>query len=87
MDDPQFLVGRDREIQALVEARAMWEAGRPVSTIVVGERGSGKTSLINCALKGPLVGLPVIRGEFNARVASARRRARVRGTVVRHDPG
>lgn len=49
----------------------MWEAGRPVSTIVVGERGSGKTSLINCALKGPLVGLPVIRGEFNARVASA----------------
>jgi len=71
VDDPRFLVGRDREMQALVEAREFWEAGRPVATLVVGERGSGKTSLINCVLEGPLAGLPVIRGEFTHRVASA----------------
>lgn len=71
VDDPRFLVGRDREMQALVEAREFWEAGRPVATLVVGERGSGKTSLINCVLEGPLAGLPVIRGEFIDRVATA----------------
>lgn len=71
VDDPRFLVGRDREMQALVEAREFWEAGRPVAALVVGERGSGKTSLINCVLEGPLAGLPVFRGEFQERIASA----------------
>lgn len=71
VDDPRFLVGRDREMQALVEARAFWEEGRPVAALVVGERGSGKTSLINCVLEGPLAGLPVARGEFQDRLATA----------------
>jgi len=79
VDDPRFLVGRDREMQALVEAREFWEAGRPVAALVVGERGSGKTSLINCVLEGPLAGLPVVRGEFEERLATA---ALVRGFVA-----
>ncbi|MGE0555146.1 MAG: AAA family ATPase, partial [Gemmatimonadales bacterium] len=71
LDDVRFLVGRDREVQALAEARSFWEADRPVAVLVVGERGSGKTSLINCALDGPLSGLNVIRGEFHTRLATA----------------
>jgi hypothetical protein len=70
VDDPRFLVGRDVEMRALAEARTLWEADRPVAILVVGERGSGKTSLINCALQRPLAGLDVVRGELNARVAS-----------------
>jgi hypothetical protein len=69
VDDPRFLVGRDREMQALAEARELWEAGRPVAVLVVGERGSGKTSLVNCAVEGPLEGLAVVRGEFGPRLA------------------
>jgi hypothetical protein len=69
--DPRFLVGRDKEMHAIAEARTLWEAERPVAVLVVGDRGSGKTSLINCALARPLAGLDVVRGEFNARVASA----------------
>lgn len=68
VQDPRFLVGRERELNAVAEARSFWEAGRPVALIIVGERGSGKTSLINCALKQVLDGLEVIRGEFSQRL-------------------
>lgn len=71
VQDPRFLVGREEEMAALGEARALWEAGRPVSVLLVGERGSGKTSLINCALARPLAGLVVTRGEFNQRFTTA----------------
>lgn len=68
VSDARFLVGRDDEMAALVEARMLWEQGRPVAVAVVGERGSGKTSLINCALERPFAGLPVIRGELSERL-------------------
>ncbi len=68
VQDPRFLVGRQQELEAIAEARSLWEAGRPVALIIVGQQGSGKTSLINCAVKGPLEGLEVIRGEFTRRL-------------------
>jgi hypothetical protein len=71
VQDPRFLVGREREMEAIAEARAMWETGRPVAVLVIGERGSGKTSLINCAVKRPLEGLDVVRGEFGERLSNA----------------
>lgn len=70
VQDPRFLVGRQRELAAIAEARALWEAGRPISLLIVGQRGSGKTSLINCALKRALDGLDVIRGEFTERLTT-----------------
>ena len=66
--DPRILVGRAAELTAIADARARWEAGHAAAVVVTGERGSGKTSLINCALDGPLAGLPVLRGEFNQRI-------------------
>lgn len=70
LEDPRFLVGREQELAAIADARSLWEAGRPVALIIVGQRGSGKTSLINCALKRPLEGLEVIRGEFSDRLTT-----------------
>lgn len=66
--DPRLLVGRAPELAAIADARARWEAGHTAAVLVTGERGSGKTSLINCALGGPLQGLQVLRGEFNQRL-------------------
>jgi hypothetical protein len=66
--DSRFLIGRDREMEAIAEAKNLWLSGRPVGIIIVGERGSGKTSLINCALKDVLAGMELVRGEFNHRV-------------------
>jgi len=70
IQDPRFLVGREREMTAIAEARALWEASRSVAILIVGERGSGKTSLINCALKRSLEGLEVIRSEFSNRLVT-----------------
>ncbi len=70
VQDPRFLVGRDREMAAIAEARSLWEEGRPVSLIIVGQRGSGKTSLINCALQHSLAGIELIRGEFRDRLTT-----------------
>jgi hypothetical protein len=68
--DVRFLVGRVPELSAIGDARERWEAGRSAALLITGERGSGKTSLINCALNGPLAGLPIVRGEFSQRLLS-----------------
>lgn len=83
----RFLVGRGEELAALADARARWEAGHAAAVVVTGERGSGKTSLINCALQGALAGLPLSRGEFGERVLDAATlRAKVAEIVDVADP-
>jgi hypothetical protein len=64
---------------AIEEARSLWESGRKVAMIIVGERGSGKTSLINCALKRCLHDFEVVRTEFARRILSA---AEMRGFLA-----
>lgn len=87
VQDPRFLVGREREMEAISEARAMWESRRPVAVLIIGERGSGKTSLINCAMKRPLEGLEVARGEFCERLSdTGQLRAFVANLVGIDDP-
>jgi hypothetical protein len=71
LEDPRFLVGRDAEIGAMAQARRQWEEGRPVSILVAGARGSGKTSLLNCAHMAVFNDLPVSSGQFNARITTS----------------
>jgi hypothetical protein len=77
--DPRFLVGREREMAAIREARVLRETGRPASLIIVGERGSGKSSLINCALKQVLSGVD-LASAGGVSAAAVQRRAAPRGT-------
>ena len=63
-------MGRGLELEALGAARASWEAGRPTAVMIRGARGSGKTSLLNCALKSVLEGLPVVRIQPRERIWS-----------------
>jgi hypothetical protein len=71
VQDPRFLVGRDAEMAALTEARDRWSAGKPVSVVLVGERGSGKTSLLNCATARVFADVEPVRASFNERVLDA----------------
>ncbi|MDA1315649.1 MAG: ATP-binding protein [Acidobacteria bacterium] len=71
VEDPRFLVGRETEMAAIQEGRDCWEAGRPTAMLLVGERGSGKTSLLNCARVQALAGLPLRVGAFSERVFQA----------------
>jgi hypothetical protein len=61
-------VGREKELSGLSEALAEWEAGRPASVLIVGMRGSGKTSLLNCAEATAFSGRTVVRSQFCSRL-------------------
>ena len=68
IEDGRFLVGRDREMAGLEQALKDWDAGRFAACIFVGARGSGKTSLLNCAANGAFAGREVIRTQFEERM-------------------
>lgn len=68
VEDPRFLIGREEEMDALTKAKALWDSNRAVSVLIFGARGSGKTSLLNCASSGPFREAPVIRAQFGERV-------------------
>ncbi len=70
VDDPRFLVGRDEELDGFRKAWSAWRAGRYAACLVVGARGSGKTSLLNCAIPEVFAGETVVRGQFEERVGS-----------------
>jgi len=70
VDDPRFLVGREEELDGFRQALAAWHAGRYAACLVVGARGSGKTSLLNCAMPEVFAGETVVRGQFRGRIES-----------------
>jgi hypothetical protein len=69
VEDPRFLVGRSPETQAIMQARKLWQEGRSVSVLISGQRGSGKTSLLNC-IAAELGNVDVIRGQFHDRLTT-----------------
>ena len=76
IEDRRFLIGRDRELEGLTQALRDWDSGRFAACLVVGARGSGKTSLLNCAASGAFPGRKLIRAQFHDRVD-----ARLRSTT------
>ena len=71
VEDPRFLIGREAEMAGLAEAVRQWHEGRHAAVLVIGARGSGKTSLLNCAAADPLAGHEIVRGQFRDRIRSA----------------
>jgi hypothetical protein len=86
VEDPRFLIGRQEELSAIAEARALWEQGREAGVLIVGARGSGKTSLINCALQRVLAGLPVVRSDFVERLTTGDEMYRFLGRLLEVSP-
>jgi hypothetical protein len=67
VEDRRFLIGRDQELAGLEQALKDWDDGRFAACLVVGGRGSGKTSLLNCASAGAFAGRKIIRALFRER--------------------
>jgi hypothetical protein len=86
VEDPRFLVGRQYEMNALGEARRLWEANREAAVLIVGERGSGKTSLLNCAVQRPLSGLEIIRADFSKRLTRREDMNEFLGGLLKTEP-
>jgi len=72
VEDRRFLVGRDQEIAGLAQAVEDWKRGRFAACLLVGARGSGKTSLLNCAVRDVFADQPWIRAEFHERILTAK---------------
>jgi hypothetical protein len=68
VEDRRFLVGRDQELAGLEQAVADWEAGRFAACLLIGARGSGKTSLLNCATREIFAHHQLVRAEFEERI-------------------
>jgi hypothetical protein len=68
VEDRRFLVGRDQEMAGLDQAVKDWVAGRFAACLLIGARGSGKTSLLNCATNDALRNYQWIRAEFHERL-------------------
>jgi AAA ATPase domain len=71
VEEPRFLIGREPEMAALAQARALWQARRSVSVLLVGARGSGKTSLLNCASAAQFSDATIVRSQFRERITTA----------------
>jgi hypothetical protein len=71
VEDPRFLVGREAEMAGFDDALGCWTEGKGASVIVIGARGTGKTSLMNCAASGVFPRCEVVRGQFSDRLVSA----------------
>jgi energy-coupling factor transporter ATP-binding protein EcfA2 len=70
VEDQRFLVGRESELGGLTRAFSLWQSGPGVTVLVVGARGSGKTSLLNCAAQVAFPGVPVVRSQFSRRIVT-----------------
>lgn len=70
VEDQRFLVGREVEMNALSRAFSLWQSGQHATVVLAGARGSGKTSLLNCATHVAFPGVPVVRGQFSQRIRS-----------------
>ncbi len=58
--DERFFTGRERELGALSEQTALWRDGHLASTALVGELGSGRTSLLFIAQRSILAKQPYV---------------------------
>ncbi|MBC8232820.1 ATP-binding protein, partial [bacterium] len=66
----EFLVGRQEEYNTLERALLQWNAGKPCSVLHVGEKGTGKTSLINCFQKRFFSDLETLRGTIEKKLTT-----------------
>jgi hypothetical protein len=71
VEDSRFLVGRDEEMRGFQQALDTWRAGGFAACLLVGARGSGKTSLLNCAASSLFAGEPLVRAQFSERITES----------------
>lgn len=65
LTDIKFFLGRETEMEEAKKSFASWEKGNYSSTIIVGEKGSGATTLINFLEKNLSTQLKITRKRVN----------------------
>jgi hypothetical protein len=70
LKDENFFVGRGSELQAIHRAYNNWTKGRFAATAVIGEKGSGVTTLLHFFIKELTSGATIYRMTINGTVKS-----------------
>ncbi len=65
LDDERFFAGRDTELEKIKEIFANWKTHPYSATAIVGENGSGRTTLLYFAESQVFRGYPVMKLELN----------------------
>jgi hypothetical protein len=86
LESADLLVAREEELRLIETARERWRQGMPCAVAVVGELGSGKTSLINAAIKETLRDYPVYKRQFVRTVESEKLLAKELSSLLRLPP-
>lgn len=86
IDEPRFLAGQQDQMEGLAECALTWKSGGAVSVLVVGSRGSGKTSLLNCAEQEVFSGMRLFRREFQQRILTEEALLRSLGDLLEVPP-
>ena len=71
LQSEEFLMARSSELEVVRQAFERWSRGRPGALAIVGEMGSGKTSLINCAERTAFGQHRVVRYAFSSKAWTA----------------
>ncbi|HEX7091270.1 MAG TPA: ATP-binding protein [Longimicrobiales bacterium] len=88
IDSDEFLVGREADLQTIAAAARRFDAGQPTAVAVLGEKGSGKTSLVRAAVRRVLPGRPLHSLELHRLVTRTDDLLAVlRDAFGRHDVG
>ncbi len=86
LESADLLVAREEELRLIETARERWRQGMPCAVAVIGELGSGKTSLINAAIKETLRDFPVYKRQFVRAAESERLLAEELSSLLRLPP-
>ena len=70
LSDSNFFIGREKELQSLKHAYDNWVKGRFANVVLVGELGSGITSLLNMFIKEYSGKAPVLRIKADTRIST-----------------
>ena len=77
-----ILAGQEAEIAQVQAAVARWTDGHPTALIIVGERGGGRTTLVERAIRQFLAGYPVQRRRLTERLTSENELAVALSTLI-----
>lgn len=82
LDDKSLFVGRESELEKLVNAFKIWDQGKYAATILLGEKGSGLTSMINHFIELMNCPYPVVRISPSSRICDDRELLKLLGSIV-----
>lgn len=67
-DEERFFVNREKELEQLTKSFDNWKKDRFITVAIIGEKGSGVTSLINVFLRRTEIKMPIVKFNLDRKI-------------------